>query len=92
MDANSINRSPKVVLQPGAVFFMTAEGEVWRVHDTDQNGTTRTVPSANVTAPARLFVSADASGLTLIHRFPKRNSRAIDAASLLEQLDTAATC
>jgi hypothetical protein len=88
---DTANNSPRVVLQPGALFLMTPEGEVWRVHDTDQNGTSRTPPSTNLGVRARLFVAAT-SGLTLIHRFPARNSRAIDAATLLEQLDTAATC
>ena len=86
------NRQPKVVLQPGAVFFMTAEGEIWRVHDTDQKGSMRSAPAASIGVRARIFEAADGSGLTLIHHFPACSSRGVDAKALLEQLDTAATC
>jgi len=88
----STNRSAKVIVQPNAVFFQTPEGEIWRVHDTDHGGTSRAAPSPSMNVKARIFVAADASGLTLIHHFPARSSRGVDAKALLEQLDNAATC
>jgi hypothetical protein len=90
--ANSTtSASPKVILQPGALFFQTPEGELWRVHDTDQKGASRAAPSANLGVKARLFVAIAGNGLALIHHFPAQSSRAVDASALLAQLDTAAT-
>jgi hypothetical protein len=89
--AQTTNRQPKVVAQPGALFLMTPEGEIWRVQDTDHHGTTRNLPAANLGVPARLF-TATTTGLTLIHRFVSQSKRALDAAALLEQLDMTATC
>lgn len=84
--AENTANAPRVVHQPGALFFVSPENEIWRVHDTDYTGTARLVPSANDRVRARVFVAATGS-LTLTHHFTARDSRSLDARDLLAQLD-----
>jgi hypothetical protein len=83
---NTTANAPRVVHQIGALFFVSPENEIWRVHDTDYTGTARLAPSANLGVRARVFVAATGT-LTLTHHFTARDSRSLDPRDLLEQLD-----
>lgn len=84
---------PRVVRQANAVFFVTPQGAVWRIFDSDDAaGESRYAPASNPFARSRVFIGGGATPAVKIYAFRVDESRTVAVAERLhEQLLAAAT-
>jgi hypothetical protein len=79
---------PRVIKQFTSIFLVGRAGELWRVYDSSSaNGADRTMPSAESSAPYRLFLGLARKSEMRAYMFTADGSREVDPVSLQKQLD-----
>jgi hypothetical protein len=84
---------PRVVRQPNAIFFVTPQGAVWRIFDSDDAaGESRYIPASNPFARSRVFLGGGATPAVKIYAFRVDEPRSVASAERLhDQLLAAPT-
>jgi hypothetical protein len=87
----SVEHGPRVIQQFTALFFVSRDGDVWRIYDSESlNGWGRRMPSTSISSATRVFVGIGRTTAPRLYRFGPDDARDVIPEVLQQQFERSA--